>query len=108
MEISMNILWITAPLLAALFAAGCTSVPKEKTEYEKQIDAVPMPTTEADRLVQCKNLSNMYLFEVLGASGTTGVPSLFPSRDRLRPMAIYQRMVAMSCTRAERQQWQAF
>ena len=50
----MNALQIATLLLAPLFLSGCFSTPKEKTEYEKQIDAVPMPVTEAERLEQCR------------------------------------------------------
>lgn len=49
----MNALRIAALLVAPLILSGCSSTPKEKTEYEKQIDAVPMPVTEAERLEQC-------------------------------------------------------
>ncbi|MGY2271054.1 MULTISPECIES: hypothetical protein [Pseudomonas] len=50
----MNALKIAPLLLAHLILSGCFSTPKEKTEYEKQIDAVPMPVTEAERLEQCR------------------------------------------------------
>ncbi|WP_313598248.1 hypothetical protein [Pseudomonas sp.] len=50
----MNALRIAALLVAPLILSGCSSTPKEKTEYEKQIDAVPMPVTEAERLEQCR------------------------------------------------------
>jgi PBP1b-binding outer membrane lipoprotein LpoB len=50
----MNALQIAPLLLAPLILSGCFSTPKEKTEYEKQIDAVPMPVTEAERLEQCR------------------------------------------------------
>lgn len=50
----MNALRIAALLVAPLILSGCSSAPKEKTEYEKQIDAVPMPVTEAERIEQCR------------------------------------------------------
>ena len=50
----MNALRIAALIAAPLLFAGCYSTPKEKTEYEKQIDALPMPVTEAERLEQCR------------------------------------------------------
>ncbi|HCT08569.1 MAG TPA: hypothetical protein DIW86_24675 [Pseudomonas sp.] len=50
----MNALRVAALIVAPLFVTGCYSTPKEKTEYEKQIDAVPMPVTEAERLEQCR------------------------------------------------------
>lgn len=96
-----------ASLLLAMFLFGCSSAPKEKTEFEKQVEAVPMPTTETGRLEQCKNLSNMYLFELLGSGDAMGVSSLFPSREPSRAIALHQRMIAISCTRAERQPWLA-
>jgi PBP1b-binding outer membrane lipoprotein LpoB len=46
---------IATLIVAPLFISGCYSTPKEKTEYEKQIDAVPMPVTEAERAEQCRN-----------------------------------------------------
>ena len=51
----MNALQIAPLLLAPLILSGCFSTPKEKTQYEKQIDAVPMPVTEAERVEQCRN-----------------------------------------------------
>ncbi|MBK5437949.1 hypothetical protein JFV30_14300 [Pseudomonas sp. TH32] len=51
----MNAFRVAALLVAPLFVSGCYSTPKEKTEYEKQIDAVPMPATEAERVEQCRN-----------------------------------------------------
>ncbi|MBA1294444.1 hypothetical protein G7025_13855 [Pseudomonas lurida] len=50
----MNAFRIATLIVAPLFISGCYSTPKEKTEYEKQIDAVPMPVTEAERLEQCR------------------------------------------------------
>ena len=50
----MNAFRIATLVVAPLFISGCFSTPKEKTEYEKQIDAVPMPVTEAERLEQCR------------------------------------------------------
>ena len=50
----MNASKIAPLLLAHLILSGCFSAPKEKTKYEKQIEAVPMPVTEAERLEQCR------------------------------------------------------
>lgn len=50
----MNVFRIVILVIAQLFVSGCYSTPKEKTEYEKQIDAVPMPVTEAERIKQCR------------------------------------------------------
>lgn len=50
----MNAFRIATLIVAPLFISGCFSTPKEKTEYEKQIDAVPMPVTEAERQEQCR------------------------------------------------------
>ncbi|ONH50959.1 hypothetical protein BLL36_23915 [Pseudomonas cedrina subsp. cedrina] len=55
----MNALRIVALLVAPLILSGCFSTPKEKTEYEKQIDAVSMPVTEAERLEQCRNFKQI-------------------------------------------------
>ncbi|UVH51576.1 hypothetical protein P0D91_05675 [Pseudomonas sp. CBSPBW29] len=51
----MNAFRIATLIVVPLFISGCYSTPKEKTEYEKQIDAVPMPVTEAERVEQCRN-----------------------------------------------------
>lgn len=53
----MNSFRIATLIVAPLFVCGCFSTPKEKTEYERQIEAVPMPASEADRLEQCGNSS---------------------------------------------------
>jgi len=50
----MNAFRITSLIVVPLFISGCFSAPKEKTQYEKEIDAVPMPVTEAERLEQCR------------------------------------------------------
>ncbi len=50
----MNAFRIATLIVAPILLSGCYSSPKEKTEYEKQIDAVPMPITEAERLEQCR------------------------------------------------------
>lgn len=50
----MNVFRIAILVIAQVFVSGCYSTPKEKTEYEKQIDAVPMPVTEAERIEQCR------------------------------------------------------
>ncbi len=101
----MNTLQIAAPLFVALLATGCTSVPKEKTEYEKQIDAVPMPTTEADRLEQCKYLSDLLFFELQDIAGINGFSSAFKPHDPSKSLALSRRMDSISCTKAERRNW---
>ncbi|MFL1391140.1 hypothetical protein ACI77F_26120 [Pseudomonas tritici] len=55
----MNAFRIATLIVAPLFVSGCYSTPKEKTEYEKQIDAVPMPVTEAERIEQCRNFKRL-------------------------------------------------
>ncbi|WP_421557760.1 hypothetical protein [Pseudomonas canadensis] len=55
----MSALRIATLLVAPLIFSGCFSTPKEKTEYEKQIDAVPMPVTEAERIEQCRNFKRL-------------------------------------------------
>lgn len=55
----MSALRIATLLVAPLIFSGCVSMPKEKTEYEKQIDAVPMPVTEAERIEQCRNFKRL-------------------------------------------------
>ena len=55
----MNAFRVAALVVAPLFVSGCFSTPKEKTEYEKQIDAFPMPVTEAERLQQCRNFKRL-------------------------------------------------
>ncbi|WP_421523095.1 hypothetical protein [Pseudomonas yamanorum] len=55
----MNAFRIATLIVAPLFISGCYSTPKEKTEYEKQIDAVSMPATEAERVEQCRNFQQI-------------------------------------------------
>jgi hypothetical protein len=104
----MSILRITTPLLVALLASGCTSVPKEKTEYEKQIEAMPMPTTEADRLEQCKYLNDAVFWQMMengmlgrGTSMLSRRTSWFEPLDYSKVFALNRRMVAMKCPKVE-------
>ncbi|MBZ6453888.1 hypothetical protein K7402_04945 [Pseudomonas fluorescens group sp.] len=55
----MSALRIATLAVACLIFSGCFSTPKEKTEYEKQLDAVPMPVTEAERIEQCRNFKRL-------------------------------------------------
>jgi PBP1b-binding outer membrane lipoprotein LpoB len=97
----MSILRITTPLLVALLASGCNSVPKEKTEYEKQIDAMPMPTTEADRLEQCKKLNDAVFWQMLENGMQSRRTSFFKPPDYSKVFALNRRMVAMKCPKVE-------
>jgi hypothetical protein len=101
----MNILRITAPLLVALLASGCTSVPKEKTEYEKQIEAMPMPATEADRLEQCKYLNDAVFWQMPGNGMLSRKTSWFEPFDYSKVFALNRRMVAMKCPKLEVPPW---
>ncbi|MHC8321243.1 hypothetical protein ACYZT4_11165 [Pseudomonas sp. GB2N2] len=94
-----------ASLLLATFLSGCSSAPKEKTEFEKQLDAAPMPTTEADRLNQCKNLSDLLFFELQDIAGLNGSSSAIKPHDPSKSLALSRRMDSISCTKAERQNW---
>jgi PBP1b-binding outer membrane lipoprotein LpoB len=95
----MNAFRIATLLVAPLFISGCYSASKEKTEYEKQIDAVPMPVTEAERVEQCRNFKKsadyqqaMYILQhsqrsKLGAS----------SYEFTETIALLRRLRAMKC-----------
>ncbi|WP_123512681.1 hypothetical protein [Pseudomonas frederiksbergensis] len=90
-------------LLQVTFLSGCSSTPREKTEFEKQLDAVPMPTTEAERLNECKRLGWAALDATRGAPHN--LLSLFKKWDSTKLEAIDGRMTAMNCTRAESYPW---
>lgn len=94
---------LIAGLLQVTFLSGCSSTPKEKTEFEKQLDAVPMPTTEAERLKQCERLGWAALDAMRGAPHN--LSSLFKPWDSTKLEAISERMTAMNCTRAESHPW---
>lgn len=95
----MNAFRIATLIVAPLFISGCHSTPKEKTEYEKQIDAVPMPVTEAERAEQCRNFKESADYQQamdilqysqrskLGASGYEFTETL----------ALLRRLRAMKC-----------
>jgi uncharacterized lipoprotein len=104
MEVKMRMPKIAGLLLAALLS-GCNSAPKEKTEFEKQIDSAPMPTTEADRLNQCKHLSDLLFFELQDIAGLNGFSSAFKPHDPSKSLALSRRMDSISCTKAERRNW---
>ena len=101
---------ITSTLLATLLIAGCSSVAKEKSEYEKQIDAVPMPASEAERQEQCTRFSQEVLLLMLESAANYRNSSLFKPVDSstLKSVVIKRRMIAMNCTKAEQQPWVNF
>jgi hypothetical protein len=104
MEVKMRMSQIAGLLLAALLS-GCSSAPKEKTEFEKQIDSAPMPTTEADRLEQCENLSDLLFFEMRDVAGVNGFSAAFKPFDPSKSLALNRRMDSIRCTQAERRNW---
>jgi hypothetical protein len=104
MEVKMRWPQISDLLLVALLS-GCSSASKEKTEFEKQIDSAPIPTTEADRLEQCKNLSNLLFFELQDIAGIKGFSSAFKPHDPSKSLALSRRMDSIDCPKAERRNW---
>jgi len=101
---------IAGVMLATLLIAGCSSVAKEKSEYEKQIDAVPMPTSEMERQEQCTRFSREVLLLMLETATNYKNSSLFKPVDSstLKRVVIKRRMIAMNCTKAEQQPWESF
>lgn len=95
----MNALRIAALIAAPLLFAGCYSMPKEKTEYEKKIDAVPMPVTEADRLEQCRNFKRIAEDQKIDDFlRIGGKPNLSPSEYGFtESLALLRRLRAMKC-----------
>lgn len=102
MELNIHTWRISGMLIAALLA-GCSSTPKEKSEYEKQIDAVPMPTTEEERLTQCQNLGDLLSIELSEIS--QNFSALFKPFDSSRVDALNRRIDSIHCTRAETRPW---
>lgn len=95
--------WRISGLLIVALLTGCSSTPKEKSEYEKQIDAVPMPTTEEERLVQCQKLGDLRYMEhsEIGQSFS----ALFKPYDQSRLRALNRRIDLIHCTKAETRSW---
>jgi hypothetical protein len=104
MEVKVRLPQIAGLLLAALLS-GCSSAPKEKTEFEKQIDSAPMPTTEADRLEQCEYLSDLLYFEMQDIAGLNGFSAAFKPFDPSKSQALIRRMDSIRCTKAESRNW---
>lgn len=104
MELNMRLRQFSGFLLVATLF-GCSNSPKERTEFEKQLDAVPMPTTETGRQQQCTNLSRAAFGDFLEHAAMSKQESLFKPGDYTKSVAINRRMVAMNCTKGERQPW---
>lgn len=102
MELNIHIRRISALLIAVLLT-GCSSTPTEKSEFEKQIDAMPMPTTEEERLVQCRKLGDLRFMELWEISQSFS--ALFKRYDRSRLRAIERRIDLIHCTKAETRSW---
>ncbi|PBP71964.1 hypothetical protein CCL21_06895 [Pseudomonas syringae] len=57
MECEMNVFRVAVLIVVSLIVSSCASKPK--TEYEKKIEAIPMPATEAERAEQCRAVQDL-------------------------------------------------
>ncbi|WP_331851768.1 hypothetical protein [Pseudomonas syringae] len=53
----MNVFRVSVLIVVSLIVSSCASRPK--TEYEKKVEAIPMPATEAERLEQCRAVQDL-------------------------------------------------
>lgn len=72
--------------VAVLIVASLTVLPRQqaKTEYEKKVEAIPMPATEAERLEQCRAVQDLLRSAFLATRFT--MPSQTPT---LASMSLY-------------------
>ncbi|WP_155499933.1 hypothetical protein [Pseudomonas protegens] len=82
--------------LAAAILSGCAS--KEKAEYQREVDAVPMPQTEAERIQQCQHFSSRAFSAYLEFYTKQKSPNIFGHPER----PFYKRMEAMKCTQQDK------
>lgn len=93
----MNVFRVAVLIVASLIVSSCASKPK--TEYEKKVEAIPMPATEAERVEQCRAVQDLarsaFLDNVLHHAQRTD-PG-FPIYDESVHPALMRRHGAMNC-----------
>ncbi|WP_439851134.1 hypothetical protein ACTACG_07255 [Pseudomonas syringae] len=90
---------VAALIVASLIISSCVSRPK--TEYEKKVEAIPMPATEAERLEQCQAVQDLarsaFIEDVLHGAQRTDPGPGFPVYDESVYPALTRRHYAMNC-----------
>lgn len=97
----MKVIRLSTLVFAAALSSGCAT--QESIEYQKEVDAVPMPTDEAERVQQCRYFSSREMsvsIAHVAKSHKDFIP--FLSMRRWPSNAFFARMYAMKCTREDR------
>ncbi|AAY37853.1 hypothetical protein Psyr_2814 [Pseudomonas syringae pv. syringae B728a] len=99
MECEMNVFRVAVLIVVSLIVSSCASKPE--TEYEKKIEAIPMPATEAERAEQCQAVQDLarsaFIEDVLHDAQRTDPGPGFPVYDESVYPALMRRHHAMNC-----------
>lgn len=97
----MNVIRLSTLVFAAALSSGCAT--QESIEYQKEVDAVPMPTNEAERVQQCKyfNSRNEWATFQQTVIARKQILPLF-AITRALSNAFTDRLYAMKCTQEDR------
>lgn len=99
MECEMNVFRVAVLVVVSLIVSSCASKPK--TEYEKKVEAIPMPATEAERLEQCRAVQDLarsaFIDDVLHEAQHTDPGPGLPIYDESVYPALMRRHRAMNC-----------
>ena len=91
----MKVLFFVIISLAVAISSGCAS--KEKAEYQREVDAVPMPKTEVERILQCEHFNSRAFFVYLESYRKQQkqiIPNIFDHPEE----PFFNRMYAMKCS----------
>ncbi|KTB93666.1 hypothetical protein AO069_15855 [Pseudomonas syringae pv. syringae PD2774] len=97
----MNVFRVSVLIVVSLIVSGCVNKPK--TEYEKKVEAIPMPATEAERVEQCRAVQSLarsaFIDDVLhdAQRADPGPGPGFPAYDESVYPALMRRHHAMNC-----------
>ncbi|POA50827.1 MULTISPECIES: hypothetical protein [unclassified Pseudomonas] len=94
----MRFLFFVMISLAAAVSSGCAS--KQSEEYQKEVDAVPMPRTETERLEQCRYF-NSRILSVSLESARKQQEQLMPSMQGFSQLPFAKRIAAMNCSKKD-------
>jgi hypothetical protein len=106
-EYEMNAFRVAVVIVAPLIFSGC--VHKPKTEYEKEIEALPMPATEAERVEQCRGVQDLarsaFVDDALHHAQRTDPGPGFPIYDESVFPALMRRHHSMNCPSFDFLKW---
>lgn len=91
----MNVFQVAVLIVASLIISSCASRPK--TEYEKKVEAIPMPATEAERLEQCRAVQDLLRSAFFSDALHHAQPDPDPGFDESVLPALTGRYHAMNC-----------